>query len=329
MVRHPAISVLMPVHNGEPFVAQAMESVLEQGFGDFELIVVDDGSQDATAALLADYAARDERVRVVRQPVAEGLTRSLNRSLALARGDLIARMDADDVCLPNRFEQQVEQLMRQPHLAAIGAAVEFIDHDGVRTGAWHPPVSRPEVLWQLIGGSPIPHPAAMIRRAWLHRLGGYDEAYRYAQDYDLWRRIVQHGGQLSNVRKALLRYRAHPAQASQSRRRAQAASAAAIARRYLQWLVNHPLDDRAAEALRTVLTHGTLAAEPWDGRQLAVLVRQVLAGLQREMPGVDLSEQRRRARKRVLRAVRRNCWRTPTQSARLALDYLEARPPQE
>jgi len=184
----PAVSVLMSVHDGAPGVAEAIDSVLGQTAGDLELIVVDDGSTDTTPALLA--RVRDPRVRVVSQ-ARTGLTRALNRALALARAPLVARLDADDVALPERLERQRAFLERTPEVGLLGTAAREVDAGGRLVRVVQPPVDDASLRRALIRANPFVHSSVMIRRALLVDAGGYDETLPVAQDYDLWMRLAR------------------------------------------------------------------------------------------------------------------------------------------
>lgn len=129
MVTCPAISVVMSVYNGEAFLAEAVESILNQTLPDFEFVIINDGSNDKTAEILSDYAKRDPRVRVFPQEN-KGRAKSLNRGIDLARAPVIARMDADDIAFPSRFEQQLELLTAQPDIGLLGGAVELVTGNG-------------------------------------------------------------------------------------------------------------------------------------------------------------------------------------------------------
>jgi glycosyltransferase involved in cell wall biosynthesis len=204
----PRLTVLLPVYDAEAFVAEAVESILAQSFRDFELLAIDDGSRDGSAALLDAFARRDPRVRVVRRPHA-GLVATLNAGLALARGELIARMDADDVALPRRFERQVERLDRDPGLVCIGGAFEVIDSKGRRIDVVHRPCHSEPILEALLAGvSAVCHATAMYRRRAVIAVGCYDDSARLAEDYDLWLRLAE-AGRLENLPEPVLRVRHH------------------------------------------------------------------------------------------------------------------------
>jgi glycosyltransferase involved in cell wall biosynthesis len=184
--RAPAVSVLMAVRDGAAWVAAAVGSILGQTDADHELIVVDDGSTDATADVLAGTG--DPRLRVVRQEAA-GLTTGLNRALGLARADLVARLDADDVALPERLARQRAFLAANPDVGVLGTAAREIDAAGVPVGEVRPPVDDAAIRRALIRRNPFVHSSVMARRALLASAGGYDEGVAVAQDYDLWMRL--------------------------------------------------------------------------------------------------------------------------------------------
>ncbi len=183
----PAVSVLMGVHNGAPWVARAVESVLGQTLPDLELIVVDDGSTDATPALLA--AVRDPRLLVERQARA-GLTLALNRALARARAPLIARLDADDTALPVRLERQLAFLVAHPEIGLLGSAARVVDEHDQEMTVIRPPEDDGAIRRALIRRNPFVHSSIMLRRALAAAAGGYDPSFEVAQDYDLWLRLA-------------------------------------------------------------------------------------------------------------------------------------------
>jgi glycosyltransferase involved in cell wall biosynthesis len=184
----PAVSVLVSVHDGAPTVAQAVASVLAQSDGDLELIVVDDGSTDATPALLA--AVSDPRLRVHRQP-RTGLTRALNAGLGLARAPLVARLDADDVALPERLARQRTFMAAHRDVGLLGTAAREERPDGRLVRVTRPPVDDAALRRALIRANPFVHSSVIVRRELLARVGGYDERLAVAQDYDLWMRLAR------------------------------------------------------------------------------------------------------------------------------------------
>ncbi|MEX0713590.1 MAG: glycosyltransferase [Pirellulales bacterium] len=204
----PRISVLMPVYNAERYVAQAVESILTQSYPNFELIIIDDGSTDSSPAILNHAAGRDSRIRLTSRPNT-GYVRALNEALAIAQGELVARMDADDVALPERFARQVEYLERHPDCLALGSAFELIDPDGAVLARESPPAGQQEIEARLLRGlGGLCHPTAMIRREPMAELGGYRQECYGAEDKDLWLRLGERGG-LANLGDVLLQCRVH------------------------------------------------------------------------------------------------------------------------
>jgi Glycosyl transferase family 2 len=216
----PRISVVLPVYNAQAFLDAAVDSVLAQTFGDFELLAIDDGSTDATAAILDRLARRDRRMIVVRQANA-GIVAALNHGLALARGEFVARMDADDVACPERFARQAAFLDAHPDVAVVGSAITLVDAQGRTIRHVQYPESPAAAAAFLATGSPLAHPAAMMRRAAVLAVGGYRRAFEYAEDYDLWLRMAERHS-LANLPDRLLLYRQHGAKLSFSRAAEQA-----------------------------------------------------------------------------------------------------------
>lgn len=200
----PRVSVLMAVYNGEKYLPEAINSILGQTFTDFEFLIVDDGSSDRTPEIINCY--QDPRIKVISNPYNVGLTHSLNKGLDLARGEYVARMDSDDISLPDRLARQVAHMDVNSEVAVCGTWAKDIDSEGKVTGVRETPVGRSleREYWR---PSPIIHPSAMIRRAHLNGLR-YDEQIRYAQDFDLWLRIKP-VHKLANLPEYLLLYRVH------------------------------------------------------------------------------------------------------------------------
>lgn len=209
----PKASVLMAVYNGEKYVPEAINSILSQSFTDFEFIIVDDGSTDRSLQIINSH--QDPRVKVVRNPQNLGLTRALNIGLDLARGEFIARMDSDDVSLPERLARQVAYMDACPEVGVCGTWARDIDAQGSAVGIRETPVGR-DLDRKYWIPSPIIHSSAMIRRSHLGELR-YDQRIRYAQDFDLWLRL-RAGHKLANLPEHLLLYRVHDDSITLSRR---------------------------------------------------------------------------------------------------------------
>lgn len=211
----PAISVAMSVYNGERFLVQAIDSILGQTFGDFEFLILDDGSTDGTPDIIRGHAARDPRIRpIIREN--RGLIASLNELLGAAHAPIVARMDADDISLPERFARQVAFLDANPDYGVVGCWTEDIDEDGGPyrlTGRDHPQ-DHDTFLKHIEHGWPlICHPAAMFRRDIVLAVGGYHAAFRHCEDYDLWLRLAS-VTRLASIPERLIRYRHYENQVS-------------------------------------------------------------------------------------------------------------------
>ena len=212
MTHTPRVTVLMAVHNGLPYLPAAIESVLQQTFTDFELVIVDDASTDGSVACVQSY--RDARIRLVCNDANVGQTASLNRGLTVATGELIARLDADDVCLPDRLRQQVAFFDDHQETVLLGTWMYELDVRGRRTrlfgetledyGTW--------MARLLLGGCPVYHSSSMFRREAVERCGGYDERFRIGQDYDLWIRLALRRGEARVLPQPLTMYRVHERQ---------------------------------------------------------------------------------------------------------------------
>jgi glycosyltransferase involved in cell wall biosynthesis len=194
----------MSVFNGEPYLREAVESILNQSFEDFEFIIVDDGSQDNTAKILDSYD--DPRIVRLDNPANLGLTRSLNRGLSICRGEIIARQDADDVSLPSRFKEQLNYLDQQPDIGVLGAQMDLINEAGDMVGKYEVPISPSMIAWQLFFGRSLAHPTVMMRRALIEKAGGYDPAFPYIEDFELWTRLVEIT-RIENMSSSLYKYR--------------------------------------------------------------------------------------------------------------------------
>lgn len=220
MRHHPAISVVLPVYNGEAFVREAVESILAQTFTDFELIIINDGSTDGSGAILRELEAGDQRIVLVERTNG-GLVSALNEGIERARGDLIARMDADDVAMPERFALQHARMAAEPALGVLGSFIRIIDKAGdtIRLGDY--PVSPTDTARFLEHGCPLAHPTVMMRRDAVLKAGGYRKVFSHCEDYDLWLRINELGYELANLPRPLLHYRMHGANVSAVHRDAQ------------------------------------------------------------------------------------------------------------
>lgn len=207
----PSVSVVLPVLDSEETIGEAVTSILEQDFGDFELIVVDDGSSDGTRDVLSGIS--DSRFQWLPNPGVHGVAEAMQFGVGLSRTEWIARMDADDISHRGRLRKQMECAEQHPHCAAVKCRVRLIDGlgDGMdRHVAW---VNRIEDAQSVAAArfieSPVAHPSCMIRKSWLDRIGGYRRV-EWAEDHDLWMRLLEAGGEVEAVPEVLLDWRDSP-----------------------------------------------------------------------------------------------------------------------
>jgi len=208
MSQSPAVSVLLPVFNGIRHLREAVDSILGQTFRDFEFIIIDDGSTDASADVLRQYAKADSRIRFVSRPN-KGLTVTLNEGVGMASAPLLARMDADDIALPQRLEKQTAYMQKHSDCVLLGSAVTLIDPEGLSIRQMCSEQTHKEIDHaHLNRGWPIVHPAVMMRTAAIRQVGGYRDQYDTLEDLDLFLRLAEIG-KLANLPDVLLKYRQH------------------------------------------------------------------------------------------------------------------------
>jgi glycosyltransferase involved in cell wall biosynthesis len=225
----PLVTVLLAVHDGERYVRSAIASMLRQTVDDLELVVVDDASTDSTPRIVAAFD--DHRLRLLRNDDRRGLAASLNRGLEEARGTFVARLDADDVALPDRLERQLARIRAAPAAAVVGSAVLDLDDAGSAGELHAMPVGATAVRWAALFSSPFFHPTVLVQRDMLERHGlRYDEEFAESEDYELWSRVLELADG-DNLPEPLVLYRVHPGQASQRRRELQREFQLRVARR--------------------------------------------------------------------------------------------------
>lgn len=211
MSKTPLLSVVLPVYNGQQYLAEALQSVLSQSFNDFELLVIDDGSSDSSREVVKQF--KDTRIKLIENPSNIGLVPTLNKGLSLCQGDLIARMDQDDICEPDRFAKQVAFLQTHPEIDVVGSAIRFfgaIPNPYVFTF----PLEHEAIRVALLFYCPLAHPAVMFRRSLVQEGNwGYSDDFRHAEDYHFWSRLLLRR-RAANLKDCLLNYRLHQKQYS-------------------------------------------------------------------------------------------------------------------
>jgi len=205
MDQAPLVSVVINAYNAAPYLAECLDSLLAQTLQDFEIVVVDDASTDRTPEIAGQYTRRDPRIRLVRNERNLGIPATINRALALSRGEFVAKMDADDVSLPQRFERQVAFLRDNPRVVMVGCWWVRIDMEGRELGAQRPWPSNERLARQMLKRCVLVHTGVMYRGDLVRRIK-YREFFRYAQDYDLFLRLAD-AGEIAILPEVLVKQR--------------------------------------------------------------------------------------------------------------------------
>lgn len=217
-MKAPAVSVLMTVYNGGKALSPSLESISNQTFADWEMVVVDDASTDGTRDVVEGWSRRDPRIRLVSNGGNKGQTPCLNQGLRECRGTWVARQDADDLSAPGRLAAQIEHVVRNPEVILLGTAGILIDESGHKAGLLDVPCTAAGIAWASLFLNPFLHTSVLFRReAALEAFGGYDESFRIAQDYDLWVRMLN-AAPTANIPARLVSYRRSDASLSRSGR---------------------------------------------------------------------------------------------------------------
>jgi glycosyltransferase involved in cell wall biosynthesis len=214
-----ALTVLLPVYDGEKYVGKTIESVLSQSYSDFEFLIIDDGSQDGTPRILAEYASRDSRIRIARH-TNRGVGYTLDRGIKEARGALLAEIGADDLALPGRLEKQVEFLENNPDHVLVGGYLQIIDSTDRTVGIRRYAVEDRRLRAQLAALNPFASPSIMYRRAQAVACGSYTDRFSTCEDYDFILRLAQFG-KIANLPEPLTAYRLHDTSTKSTRTRSQ------------------------------------------------------------------------------------------------------------
>lgn len=264
------VTVLMPVYNGEAFLREAIESILQQTFRDFEFLIIDDGSGDGSAALIRSYA--DDRIRLVQHPQNRGLVATLNEGLREAKGELVARMDCDDVSLPDRLARQVAYMDAHPAVGVCGTHFRLVPSGQViRHPAGHEAIKAGMLLYNRIG-----HPTAMLRKNVLAQCDLYYSAsYPHAEDYELWTRCVARTA-FANLEEVLLLYRLHDKQVSRQYTDVQRDTTGRILKGYLRHIGIAPNPDELR--VHHALAHQSFAMNRRFVRAAARWIDRIRAG---------------------------------------------------
>jgi len=209
MIPQPLVSVLMPAYNAKDYAGLAIESILNQTFADFEFIIIDDGSSDQTTLIIEKYAKEDGRIVFLKNNQNLKISQTLNLGLKIAKGEFIARMDADDWSYPERLGMQLDFMMAHPEVAINGANIEICDQNlnvlNVRTY----PNTNSQIRNKIFRLNPFAHSVTFYKTEIAKKAGGYDANFNLAEDYDLYFRMGKYG-EFANISKVLLKLRTHP-----------------------------------------------------------------------------------------------------------------------
>lgn len=231
----PKLSILMPIYNSESYVIECLKSLQYQTFSSWELIVINDGSTDSSIKLLKEFGLGN-KVKILNNKCKKGIAYSLNRGIKHASGELIARLDADDLCEPERFERQISVFESNPSLILCGSNARIINSGGCVIGKTNVPCSYKEIQALNLIFNCFIHPSVMLRGAWLKNISQpYDESYTTTQDWDLWNRAIVSGCCI-NLQDTLIRYREHPNSVSAKKREEQISNSLRVQRRYIEML---------------------------------------------------------------------------------------------
>lgn len=235
----PEVTVLMPVYNGEKYLCETIESILGQSFTDFEFLIIDDGSKDKSAEII--FSFDDPRIRYVKNETNKGLPTTLNIGIDLARGEYIARMDADDISLPERLHEQVSFMRSHPEIAVCGAWIRTIGRTKSSINKYF--TDSEEIRASLLFNTSLAHPSVMIRKSMLTSNNlRYDPADLHFEDYDLWVRLCNYG-KLANIPKVVLLYRVHASSVSRTHSGVQKKGAGLVQENLLKTLQLTPTEE--------------------------------------------------------------------------------------
>ena len=264
MIQNPRVTVLTAVYNGERYLDEAVASVLGQDYHDFEFVLVDDGSTDRSPEILASWAARDARIVVHTLPANLGLPAALNAGLAIARGEYVARHDADDVFLSGRMAAQVAVLDAKPEVVMVNTYIELIDARGRRIATEGRPTPSAAAAYLLNFSNAVSgHGQVMFRRDAVRELGGYDRDFFLSEDYELWTRLAR-VGEIAMLPRIGMRHRVHDRSVSSQWKSRQHRRSRDVSRATLSAFLGRPITDdeeRALSAVWRVTGEGGYAGE--------------------------------------------------------------------
>jgi GT2 family glycosyltransferase len=246
----PKVTVLMTVLNGEQYLPDAIESILQQTFHDFELIIVNDGSTDSSQAIIQSYD--DPRIRVIHNPCNRGIYTSANIGLRHAQGQYVARLDADDVSVPDRLKTQIDFMEKNPDIGAVASWMTWIDKTGHVLDDYTPQHHAESIYYTLNFANCMPHSSALYRKVLLDRFHGYQDQFSYAGDFDLWQRLSKQTP-LAMIKSVLVHLHVHMNNVSFTKSHEQHQAALSIVHGNMQRLLGKTCPISYAHILNDIL----------------------------------------------------------------------------
>lgn len=288
----PILSVVLPAHNAEAHLRAAIDSVLEQSFKDFELIVINDGSTDHTGEILGAF--NDPRIRLILHGSNKGLIEALNAGIQTSTGRYIARMDADDISEPTRFQRQIEYLEMHPEIGVLGSAIKVINQWDRVLATVLMPSTAIDIEWAMPLVCPLAHPSVMMRSDIVKHAGGYPAGAVHVEDYELWWRLSRNT-RITNLSIPLLRLRKHCGSVTSTQRHTHLNSAAAVSKAEIDSWFDESVPIRSVRCLRS-----WGASDPECALSATRLLSRLLVRLCSKYPPASVRTARRDAAIRTL-----------------------------
>jgi glycosyltransferase involved in cell wall biosynthesis len=248
---NPVISVVMPVYNSGQFLNLAIESILDQTYTDYEFIIINDGSTDHTESVILSYT--DSRIKYFKNPINLGIVATLNKGIELAKGTYLARMDADDISLPERFEKQHHFMESNPKIAVCGSQAFYINTMGIKTGQTDLPVQGNKIKAQLLFYNTFIHPTTFFKTEVIKEIR-YRSDYHYAEDYCLLAQISR-GHQVGNLSEPLLLYRVHEGNTTATKKKEMSIAHLKVLDYQISYLLNKKADTRFLNEFYALAEH--------------------------------------------------------------------------
>lgn len=227
------ISVILPAYNCEKYIEESVTSILNQTYDNFELIIIDDGSTDKTFNILKSF--KDSRVRLYKNKINRGIIYSLNKGIFKSKGQFVARADGDDICEKDRFKKQINFLNKNKKISILGTGLSMINDRGKIKKFFFYPKSDILIKWSMLFSCPISHPSVMIRKNILKKIKNYNSDAKYAEDYDLWSKLIHKGRKFENLPIALIRLRKHNSNITYKKFKAHSLMGAKISKKNIEF----------------------------------------------------------------------------------------------